>query len=160
MGSFFIWLSFMVLFQADGIQQPNHFSWLPGTWEMKYKNGSSRLEIWKKKTDTTFSGTGLRINGADTILLESIELVFKDDTYWYIPTVPDQNDALPVPFKLSSFGQFHATFENEEHDFPQRIVYMLKPISFNPVIATAGDSLIVRVESMTGDGIDFMFLRR
>jgi hypothetical protein len=127
---------------------------------MKYKNGSSRLEIWKMKTDTNLSGTGFKINGPDTILLESIELVFKDSTYWYIPTVPDQNDALPVHFKLSGSGEYHATFENETHDFPQRIVYTFKPLRFDPYRASAGDSLFVRVESLKGEGIDFMFLRR
>ena len=127
---------------------------------MKYKNGSSRLEIWKRKTDTTFSGVGLKINGRDTINLETIDLTFTDGTYWYIPTVPDQNDALPVHFKLSDYGPFHAIFENDKHDFPQRIIYTLKPFHAEPFSPFAGDSLFVRVESISGEGIDFMFLRR
>ena len=127
---------------------------------MKNKNGSSRLEVWKEADKNTLKGTGLKVSGRDTILLESIELVFKDDTYWYIPTVPDQNEAKPVPFKLAASDQFKVSFENPDHDFPQRITYHMKPMYLQPYKAMPGDSLFVRVESLSGEGIDFNFLRK
>src|SRR5688572_7639006 len=107
----------------------NPFLWLQGTWEMKKSNTKSRLEIWEKKDEMTLTGKGINVNGERQTIEESLELVFKDGHYWYIPTVPDQNNALPVPFKLMDASGNKFTFENPEHDFPQRIVYHFKPVN-------------------------------
>lgn len=122
--------------------------------------GGSRLEIWDQKNDESMTGTGLRIDSADTTLLEQIELTFSDSFFWYIPTVPDQNNAMPIKFKLTTSENGIFTFENPEHDFPQRIIYRFQPLfglasnKFSP-----GDSLLVRVETLAGDGIDYGFKR-
>jgi len=137
------------------------FSWLTGTWEQKKPNGSSRFETWTKKDDHTLIGKGFKVMDKDTIILEAIELVYKDDFFWYIPTVPDQNDALPVPFKLEHTEEYKYTFENLKHDFPQRIIYQLKPIiRQSQYIASAGDTLFVRVEALNGKSIDYNFLKK
>ena len=137
------------------------FSWLEGTWEMKKSGGNSNLEVWKKIDDSTMIGAGMKVRGSDTTMLESIELVFRDNQYWYIPTVPDQNNATPVPFRLITSDEFKFTFENAKHDFPQRIVYHLKPVKkdFN-ITCTTGDTLFVRVESLEGQGMDYNFVRK
>ncbi|MBK9423718.1 MAG: hypothetical protein IPN54_06270 [Bacteroidetes bacterium] len=45
------------------------------------------------------------------------------DGIYYIPTVTNQNDGVPIPFKLitSEAGVF--VFENPTHDFPTKITY-------------------------------------
>ena len=146
------------MYHSPGVET---FSWLTGTWEQKKPNGSSRFETWSKKDDHTLTGKGFKVMGKDTAILEAIELVYKDDYIWYIPTVPDQNDALPVPFKLEHTEGYKYTFENLKHDFPQRIIYQLKPINHLPhFIASAGDTLFVRVEALNGKSIDYNFLRK
>ncbi len=45
--------------------------------------------------------------------------------HFQAPTVPDQNQGLPVYFKLKSVGKGHLLFLNSHHDFPQRIYYRL-----------------------------------
>ena len=142
--------------QSSGVET---FAWLTGTWEMKKPNGSSRFETWMKKDDHTLTGKGFKVTSKDTVILEAIELVYKDDFFWYIPTVPDQNNALPVPFKLEHAEGFKYTFENLQHDFPQRIIYQLKPI-IPRGIPTVGDTLFVRVEALNGKSIDYHFLRK
>lgn len=150
-------IPFMALSNPSSITK---FNWLIGTWEMKNENGSSRLEVWEKQNDFTLKGIGLNVTGPDTSLLEVIELVYREDHFWYIPTVPDQNNALPVPFKLVNAEDLFFTFENPEHDFPQRIVYQFKPINIRPEpLSGSGDALLVRVESMDGRGMNFQFFR-
>lgn len=137
------------------------FYWLEGIWEMKKPNGSSRLEIWNSGDDGSITGKGLKVVKADTTVLEMIELAFRDDQYWYIPTVPDQNKAMPVPFKLVNTDGHKYTFENPDHDFPQRIMYQLKPlINTMEYMPSSGDTLFVRVESLEGKGIDYQFYRK
>jgi hypothetical protein len=137
------------------------FRWLIGTWEMHRAAGGSRFEIWAPKNDFTLSGEGLRIEGTDTFLLEKIELVMKNDNFYYIPTIPDQNNAQPISFELKKTEGTVYTFENPGHDFPQRIIYRFKPADPDAdLIPSAKDSLLVRVESLDGEGIDYGFSRQ
>lgn len=136
------------------------FRWLEGIWEMKLTGGVSRLEIWTEKDDNTLTAHGIKVSGKDSVILETIELAYRNDHYWYIPTVPDQNEAFPVPFRLVKEEGMKLTFENPQHDFPQRIIYHLKPQTNTvPYTPAPGDTLFVRVEALNADGIDFKFIR-
>lgn len=97
--------------------------WLPGTWEMKTPDGVL-TEEWRKESDTAWTGEGHFITvKEDTVFSEQLKLVSRNDTLWYIATIPDQNDGLPIGFREKSFEGNTVIFENIEHDFPQRIVY-------------------------------------
>ena len=82
-----------------------------------------RLETWVQKDSNSLTGKGIKVVDTDTTLLESIEIKVDQGHTWYIPTVPDQNNATAIPFKLVSAGDHHFVFENPQHDFPQRIIY-------------------------------------
>ena len=139
----------------------NPFSWLTGTWEMKRSAGGSRLEIWTQINNDSLVGKGIRIEGPDTFLLENIELITKNDGVWYRAIVPDQNNSQPIEFKLVKSEGTVFTFENEKHDFPQRIIYRYQPADKNAnQDLIRGDSLLVRVESLDGNGTDYGFSRR
>ena len=155
-----MWIIFLFLIPAYfNDTNLDSFSWLVGSWEMKKKNGTSRLEMWNKYDQNTLKGDGLKVSGTDTTLLEHIELAFIDNDIWYIPTVPDQNNAMPVKFKLVSQDSPTYIFENPQHDFPQRIVYEYQPLSMHA--SQAGDKLSVIVEKMDGtDSIPFQFVRK
>lgn len=122
---------------------------------MERSKGGERWETWRKENRRLLTGQGVKIAGQDTTILEHLELTFKDKDVWYIPTVPDQNEAKPVPFKLVYHGDKDLRFENGEHDFPQRIVYRYQPSERDG----DADSLKVRVESLDGKGIDYRFRR-
>jgi hypothetical protein len=156
---FGFFIAFSILFSCTPKIKP--FLWLTGTWEMKRSAGGSRLEIWTQTNNESLAGKGIRIEGADTFLLEKVELVSKNDGIWYIATVPDQNNSQPIEFKLVKSEGTVYTFENEKHDFPQRIIYRYQPADKNAnQDITPGDSLLVRVESLDGNGIDYGFSRR
>ena len=129
-------------------------SWLEGDWTMNTKKGDQRMEMWKQTDKNILHGKGIKVTGKDTLLLESLELSYRDHNTWYIPTVPDQNDAKPVPFKMVSSTGHKVVFENPDHDFPQRILYQYHPAIKN---TNDADSMYVRVEALDGKGIDFWF---
>ncbi|MBP7238884.1 MAG: hypothetical protein KBA14_01560 [Saprospiraceae bacterium] len=137
------------------------FHWLNGIWEMPKPNGSYRLESWESKGSNVLSGKGLKVMQGDTTHLESITLYSDQNGIWYTPTVPDQNNQQPVPFKLVASGTHQFTFENPEHDFPQRIVYEFKPVDKDDqFISSPGDTLDVAATDLNGDGIQFRFFRK
>ncbi len=135
------------------------FEWLEGNWAMSRPNGSIRLETWGPLESHMMAGKGLKVSGRDTILLEHIVIEWKDDHYWYIPTLPDQNDGKAVPFKLVQSDPVRLVFENAEHDFPQRILYTWLPGATSGVDDMT-DRLRVRVESLDGEGLEFDFKRQ
>ncbi len=139
----------------------DQFKWLLGTWIVHNPSGIQRVEIWSETNETSFSGSGIRVSAEmDTTLRENLVLKYEGDQYWYIPTVPDQNNALPVPFGLTAVNGYHFVFENPEHDFPKRIIYHYKPIKRPAIFSPSkGDTLYVRVETLNGAGIDFTFFR-
>ncbi|GAA0563971.1 DUF6265 family protein [Chitinophaga japonensis] len=99
-----------------------HLDKLEGTWVMRTKL-SLIVEQWRKVNDSTFQGRAWRITGRDSSLQETIQLVRRADGIYYIPTVSDQNNGQPVPFKLRVLKPVGFVAENPQHDFPQKITY-------------------------------------
>ena len=96
--------------------------WLIGTWENKTQRGSI-YETWSKTNDNEFSGKSYIVKEQDTIVFENIRLVQEQDGLFYIPTVKNQNDGLPVRFATRTISETKLIFENSKHDFPQIISY-------------------------------------
>jgi hypothetical protein len=98
-------------------------NWLLGNWENEMPEGVL-TETWTKENDSTFSGTTyFIINKKDTVHSETIILKQLNDELVYRPTVKGQNNDEPVDFKLSSESENSFSFENQKHDYPQKIVY-------------------------------------
>lgn len=124
---------------------------LEGLWRMETGKGPL-FEQWSRTDNSTLTGRSYRVNGTDTLILESIQLVNGPDGIDYVPTVPKQNDSMPVRFRLTQHENDRFVFENMEHDFPQRIIYS---------VVTA-DSLVARVEGIskgTPAGSNFYYKR-
>ncbi len=108
-------------------------SWLPGIWENANEFGAMR-EIWEVVNDSTLQGTvtattfelpNSKDNGGIYIdTLETITLEERKGSIFYIPAVKDQNQGLPVKFRLTSSSDSELKFENPDHDFPQVIHYI------------------------------------
>jgi len=65
------------------------------------------------------------IKGQDTIVLETISLKETNGTLYFSPTVMNQNDQKPIQFELTDLSDSSFVFENEKHDFPQKIAYRM-----------------------------------
>lgn len=119
-------------------QQLVDAKWLLGIWEQKTSKGNV-YETWKSNDDSSYSGKSYLLKKKDTIVLETVSLLQKNGTLFYIPTVTNQNNARPVPFKLTFSSANQLVFENPTHDFPQKITYAL--ISSDSLIAEISGTL-------------------
>ncbi|MFZ4544104.1 MAG: DUF6265 family protein [Saprospiraceae bacterium] len=130
----------------------NQLKWLSGTWFNESDKGVL-YEIWERNGSSEYAGRSFFISGKDTLFSESIRIVKKDEYLLYIPVVRDQNDGNPVQFRLIDSPKKTWIFENKQHDFPQRIIYM------NP----APDSLVARIEGVQEGRFsaeDFIMIRK
>jgi hypothetical protein len=122
---FFITVISLAIFYAWTIKQTNDIQkaeWLIGTWENKTQKGSI-FETWTKSGDNEFSGKSYSVKDKDTIIFENIRLLQEKNRLYYIPTVKNQNEGLPVRFVARAISENQLVFENPQHDFPQIIAY-------------------------------------
>ncbi|MBK8845473.1 MAG: hypothetical protein IPO27_02500 [Bacteroidetes bacterium] len=86
--------------------------------------GGAMQELWTKINDTTSHGQSVIISAnGDTTFLENVLVKKVKGVWYYAPTVTDQNEGKEVLYKLISAESNTYTFENKNHDFPQRIIY-------------------------------------
>jgi len=106
--------------------------WIIGTWENRNENGVM-TETWSQSEDSALTGI---VTATYLFLDEAMkEPVLRTDTletirieqFWgklsYVPAVKDQNNGMPVKFKMITCTPDLFVFENKEHNFPQQISY-------------------------------------
>lgn len=134
-------------FGENAVLKP--LSWMIGSWEGKNSRGIM-YENWTRLSDDVMQGRSFTIVEGDTAFSETMRIQqFETDVYYIVKV--SHNEYL-ISFKLIEKGAKDVTFENLEHDFPNRIFYSLK-----------GDDLYARIEGKgKGDraSIDFHFLRK
>jgi hypothetical protein len=104
-------------------QKTEHLNWMLGTWKISSQQNTI-VEEWRMADDSTLIGKTYMIqHGTDTLPQETIELAYRLGYWYYIPTVSNQNNSLPVAFKIIYLNKSEFISENPAHDFPQRISY-------------------------------------
>lgn len=118
-----------LLLQACGNDANNEeskldtISWILGFWEMSTPEGTV-TESWIRTSDSTYSGIGKFMDSSGKVAsTEEILIVLRDGKLLYIPVVSNQNSGKPIIFSESQLSDSAIVFENEAHDFPQRITY-------------------------------------
>lgn len=118
-------LAFMTIF-VTGCSKKNgpieKAGWLIGNWENVTPQSDFR-EIWARKNDSVFSGKSFVTVSKDTVFNESMELLQRNDSLFYVVTVKGQNNEKPVAFYLTTASGKELVFENPKHDFPTKITY-------------------------------------
>ncbi len=107
---------------ADAEKEIKKAEWLIGTWENNTSRGNV-YETWNKVNDNELSGKSYVLKEKDTTVFETIRLVQEQDSLFYIPTVKNQNNDLPLRFSSKLISEDRLVFENPKHDFPQIISY-------------------------------------
>ena len=134
---------------SDGSTNLADLNRLIGIWTRATKRGDA-FEEWTKVSERTFEGLAYRTKDRERIITEYLRLEQFGSEIFYTAKVPQ--NPYPVAFKLVSFTNSIATFENPHHDFPQKIIYTFKQ----------DGSLHARIEGpQNGEtvGIDFLFSR-
>lgn len=112
--------AFDVEYESKSFEMSN-LDWLTGKWKRERKNGVI-YEEWMKEDDKLV-GKSYSEKGNEIQISETLELSQMDGETFYTPTVLNQNDGNPIPFKLLGAFENRFIFLNSEHDFPQKIVY-------------------------------------
>lgn len=97
--------------------------WLIGT-RSSQQDQMLIYESWSKTSDELLTGKSYYTENGDTMLLETIEIKQIDGELFYCPAVSNQNEGKAIEFKLTSKKPNELIFENPEHDFPKKIVYI------------------------------------
>lgn len=99
-------------------------SWMIGSWQGTDVNTVIFNESWQKE-GKGMAGFGCSLSPAgDTLFKENLKIDLVEGTPYYIVSIPPKKE--PVLFKLIRGDDHNAIFENREHDFPQRISYLLQ----------------------------------
>jgi len=115
-------------------------SWLTGTWQRtNTKPGRTAHERWEMNGNQAMRGWGVTMREKDTLFVEKIQLVIKDNKIWYVADVPENKE--PVYFELTSITSTGFSCENPAHDFPKKITYQLEGNKLTAIIS-AGDKSI------------------
>lgn len=109
--------------------------WLIGSWENLSAEGDM-FENWHKVNDSTYTGESFVIVKGDTVFSENMTLELRTGDLLFVAITSGQHADQGVSFKFTSLSNGETTFENKEHDFPQRVIYK------NP----KPDSLYARIE--------------
>lgn len=96
---------------------------LVGTW-VNTSRKQPVFEHWEWTSPESLRGISYKLQGIDTLLLESIKLEKTDQSsFAYIPIAFGQNDNKAVTFVATHFTPDSLIFENPSHDFPHKIAY-------------------------------------
>ena len=104
--------------------------WLEGCWQ--HTDGPTR-EIWDRGFDELFFGRSITVVDGELKFFEDIRIERRDGTLTY--TVSPQGSE-PVSFAAAKQSASSVTFENANHDFPQRIRYSRAGVALTAVIST------------------------
>ncbi|GAO42229.1 DUF6265 family protein [Flavihumibacter petaseus] len=97
---------------------------LEGRWQRQGVEAPG-FEEWKKADDQQLSGRSYLLKGEDTVVTETVKLSRRNGQIVYVATAANQNDNKPTAFFLVSAEKKIFVFENNDHDFPKRVIYHL-----------------------------------
>ncbi len=98
-------------------------SWLTGSWTFE-RNGRMTIERWSAPAGGVMIGTSHTYQGERTIEYEFI--LIRANAQGELHYVAKPSGQPEAAFKLTRASEREAVFENPQHDFPQKISYVLK----------------------------------
>lgn len=120
--SLLVLMAMVTVSQAQKKASLDDLSWLNGCWEGR--QGDAILEeIWSKPAGGSMLGLGRTVKENLTVSFEFMQFREENGSLVFLPQ-PQGGARVPFPLKDSFEGRL--TFENKEHDFPQRVIYERK----------------------------------
>lgn len=97
--------------------EPHELAWMAGCWE--HEDGGTR-EVWSGSQDGLYFGYSVTRRDGRVVAFEDLRITPGPSGPVYSAS---PNGSAATAFTLSSSEGWAATFDNAEHDFPQRIAY-------------------------------------
>jgi hypothetical protein len=99
-----------------------NLAWLAGCWEGR--EGQATIEeIWSKPAGGSMLGLGRTVKDGKMTAFEFMQFREENGSLVFLP---QPGGGARTPFPLKDFFGDKLTFENKEHDFPQRVIYERK----------------------------------
>ena len=120
----------------QGNKKSNHnFDFIIGAWKRtNEKEGKETFEIWSKTNDSTYVGTGFTLKDKDTIWKENV-ILSPINKKWYYQV--SDSKKIVTNFALIKSTSTFFTCENQQNDFPKKIIYKKKNDHFFAEISDA-----------------------
>lgn len=97
---------------------------MAGCWERRDPKKELLVsEQWMSPAGTSILGMGRTVKKGQTVDFEYMRIEQREDGMYFVAQ-PKAN-AAPTAFKLISSTTDEITFENKDHDFPQRVIYKM-----------------------------------
>ena len=110
----------VVLFTGVNLSQDKSITKLfPGKWMINIDK-SEYYEEWQLINETEMMGVGFSIEEGDTVLSEKLFLKKFGGIWAYVALPVNQTITL---FALTEYSEKRFIFENDEHNYPQKIIY-------------------------------------
>lgn len=91
-------------------------------------------------------GRGFNLKGVDTVFVEKIKIVVKDNELYYVADVPENKGE--VYFRFIHFSRDGFVCENPQHDFPKKIAYSFDGKTLRATISGDGKQMDYLFEKM------------
>ena len=95
-------------------------SWLAGSWAGE-KDGVKLEEHWTAPRGASMVGMHRDLRGGRTVSFEFFRVI--EDSLGLVYLAQPGGRSPATPFRAKSVEARRVTFENLEHDFPQRVIY-------------------------------------
>lgn len=142
MRALFTSITTALLFAIPAIAWPQEgalarLAWMAGCWAPQGGEAGSG-EIWLPLAGGTMLGVGRTVKNGKTVEYEFLRIHLNEQGNVAYTAVP--SGQREVTFVALTIADDSVTFENLQHDFPQRVIYK----------ALTGDRLAARIEGMRG----------
>lgn len=116
----------LIVFAGSGFPQSKaslaDMAWMSGCWQGRQGNAVIE-EIWSRPSGGSMLGLGRTVRGNRTVSFEFMQFREENGSLVFQPQ-PGGGPRVSFPLKDAFGGK--ATFENLQHDFPQRVTYERK----------------------------------
>lgn len=125
--------------QGNSTPDLGALEWLLGRWtRTNGKAAQSGTENWIKMSPVEFSGTGITMQGIDTVFSESLKIIIQEDQVFYVADVAENKAS--IYFRVSEIMDNGFVCENAAHDFPKKIIYRLTENRLSVTVSGDGKS--------------------
>jgi hypothetical protein len=111
---------YVCMFAAESVDM-RELAWLEGSWTGTHA-GVAMEEHWSSVNGGALLGMHRDVKAGRMTSFEFLRIQTTADGTFYFAS---PGSAAPIAFKLQALREQHVTFENQGHDFPQRIEYWL-----------------------------------
>ena len=115
-------LALLLMGQAAPPMRVADLGWMSGHWETRVANNVVTEEAWSAPRGGVMLGHSRTTSGERTREFEFLRIIADEDGV--LSYIAQPGGGAPVGFRMTAHGATSATFDNAQHDFPQRIRYV------------------------------------